>query len=75
MKIISIIIPYYKGLEPIQNCIKCIEGSYHNSKKEIDYEMIIVIDSMEDKDLAFEMLNGKSGGCYFTKYWYSKYHW
>ena len=52
---LSIVVTYYKGKEFILNCIDSIQKSHHASSKLIDYEVIIVIDSMEDAD-SIELL-------------------
>lgn len=45
---ISIIVTYYKGEKFIFNCINSIIESYNKSQKRFIYEIILVIDSMED---------------------------
>jgi glycosyltransferase involved in cell wall biosynthesis len=47
---ISIIIPYYKGKEYIYECFHAIENSYNKSNKILTLEIILVLDSFEEKD-------------------------
>jgi glycosyltransferase involved in cell wall biosynthesis len=59
MKGLSIILTYYKGEKYIQNCIDSIIASYNYSSKAIEYEIIVIIDSMDDGFLAKAMLEDK----------------
>ncbi|MBB2145899.1 glycosyltransferase [Pedobacter sp. LMG 31464] len=47
---ISVIITYYKGENYIFNCIGTLVRSFELSKKKLQLQVIVVIDSMEDAD-------------------------
>lgn len=56
MRGISVIITYYKGESYIFNCINALLGSYNLSKKKLQLQIIVVIDSMDDADyIALEI--------------------
>jgi teichuronic acid biosynthesis glycosyltransferase TuaG len=49
---LSIIITFYKGEKFIYNCIDSLLQSYSSSGKRLNFEIILVIDSMDDALLA-----------------------
>lgn len=53
---ISIIITYYKGEKFIFHCLNSLINSYSLSNKKLDYELIIIIDSMDDAYYINELL-------------------
>jgi glycosyltransferase involved in cell wall biosynthesis len=59
MRGISFVITYYKGQEYIFKCIDSIIHSHNLSNKTLPFEVIIMIDSMEDSDLIFLLLQDK----------------
>jgi hypothetical protein len=45
---LSIIITYYKGYDYIFNCIDSLLMSYQKSDKSLIFEIILVLDSIDD---------------------------
>lgn len=58
---ISIIITYYKGEKFIFNCINSIIESYNKSQKRFIYEIVFVIDSMEDSGYISDKIKVEYG--------------
>ncbi|WP_145858826.1 glycosyltransferase family 2 protein [Pedobacter suwonensis] len=56
---ISIVLTYYKGEKFIENCINSLIDSYEASSKLLAYEIVMVIDSMEDADRIESLLSKK----------------
>lgn len=56
---ISIVLTYYKGEKFIENCINSLTSSYQASSKLLAYEIVVVIDSMEDADRIESLLSTK----------------
>jgi len=59
MNSLSIISTYYKGENFIFNCIDSLVNSYERSKKKMNYEIVLIIDSIDDSDHIFNLLSGK----------------
>lgn len=59
VKKVTVITPYYKGEKTIFNTIDSVLTSYERVKKELSLEYIVMIDSMEDKDVIFKKLRDK----------------
>lgn len=53
---LSIVITYYRGEKFIFNCINSIENSFKASSGKINFEVIVVIDSIEDSDYIYTTL-------------------
>lgn len=58
---ISIIVTYYKGEKFIFNCINSIIESYTKSQKRFMYEIVLVIDSMEDSGYISDKIKVEYG--------------
>jgi hypothetical protein len=56
---LSIVMTYYKGAEFVFTCINSLLDSYNISNRRLNYEIIVVIDSPEDAELAENKLNEK----------------
>lgn len=59
VKKVTVITPYYKGEKTIFNTIDSVLTSYEKVKKELSLEYIVIIDSMEDKDVIFKKLKNR----------------
>ncbi len=55
-KKVSIIIPYYKGEKTIFNTINSVLESIKLSDKKLRHEILVFIDSMEDKEIIYRKL-------------------
>lgn len=53
---LSIIVTYYKGRNFITNCIDSLLSSYAASDQKLEYEIIVIIDSMDDSIDAQKLL-------------------
>jgi glycosyltransferase involved in cell wall biosynthesis len=56
---LSIILTYYKGEQYIFKCIDSLLASYANSNRNLEKEIIIVIDSMDDSSHIIALLKEK----------------
>lgn len=59
VKKVTVITPYYKGEKTIFNTIDSVLASYEKVKGELSLEYIVIIDSMEDKEMIFKNLKNK----------------
>lgn len=59
VKKVTVITPYYKGEKTIFNTIDSVLTSYEKVKKELSLEYIVIIDSMEDRDVIFKKLKNR----------------
>lgn len=55
MKGLSIVVTYYKGEEFIYKCLDSIFGSYAFSNQSLAYEVVLIIDSIEDAHVANDL--------------------
>jgi glycosyltransferase involved in cell wall biosynthesis len=56
---LSVIVTYFMGEQHIFKCLDSLIDSYGKSKKELSYEIIVVIDSMQDAEQIEFFLNAK----------------
>lgn len=59
VKKVTVITPYYKGEKTIFNTINSVLTAYEKIKSKLSLEYIVIIDSMEDRDIIFKKLKNK----------------